>query len=126
MEKDNYYKYLFLIAALWNIILGTLFFLMSITDPSAVFPTEIIIPSLFPIHGLISLVIAYGIGYFLVSRDIDQNHGIVIIGIIGKLLIFLCSVVYYGLGELQLLNLLIGIGDLIFACLFIEFLIYKK
>ena len=126
MEKDNYYKYLFLIGALWNIILGILFFSMSIMDPTSVFTTEIIIPSLYSTHAFLLLVIAYGIGYYLVSRDIDQNQGVVIIGIIGKILFFLCSVVYFSLGEIDVLKLIIATGDLVFACLFIEFLIYKK
>ncbi|MFX1450987.1 MAG: hypothetical protein ACFFCM_09095 [Promethearchaeota archaeon] len=126
MEKDNYYKYLFLIGALWNIVLGVLFFFISIIDPTLVFNTELIIPSLFSTHAFLLLVITFGIGYYLVSRDIDQNQGLVIVGIIGKILFFLCTVVYFSLGQIDALKLIIGIGDLIFACLFIEFLMYKK
>lgn len=68
-----------------------------------------------------------GIGYFMVGLNIDKNHGIVTIGAIAKILVFIFFLAYFSLGVVQIDNVLIGTGDLIFAILFIEFLVnYKK
>ena len=42
-----------------------------------------------------------GIGYYIVGRDINKNHGIVLLGIIGKIIIFIFFLVAF----FQLLNL---------------------
>ena len=48
-------------------------------------------------------------------------------GIIGKLLVFLFFTINYINGAIVLFKLIIAIGDLIFAILFIEFLLnFKK
>ena len=72
-------------------------------------------------------VIIFGIGYLIVGLNIDQNHWIVLMGIIGKLLVFLFFTINYIDGAIILFKLIIAIGDLIFAILFIEFLLnFKK
>lgn len=89
---------------------------------------------LFPLFGMASpnylvfymlflgLCFVYGIGYFWVSRDISSNHGIVRMGIIGKLLVFAGFLIAWVMGEVPLIIVGSGVVDLIFAILFIEFL----
>jgi hypothetical protein len=75
----------------------------------------------------VSVVIIMGIGYLIVGLNIDQNHWIVLMGIIGKLSVFVFFTIQYINGDIALLKLIIAIGDLIFAILFVEFLLnFKK
>lgn len=69
---------------------------------------------------------AYGIGYIMVSRDITKNHGIIFIGVIGKILFFIDCIIALLLNEGNFFLLLTGSVDLIFAILFIEFLLAAK
>ena len=128
MEKKDYYKYMYLLAALWNIGASLLFLILSIIDKSIFLTMGMQIPpSLFFLHVFIFLVISFGIGYILVSRDINKNHGVVIIGIIGKISFFICALIYMLLGDANFLLVVLGIVDIFFVCLFIEFLInFKK
>lgn len=128
MDKKNYYKYLFLIGAIWNIVLGIVYIFTSLFMKGSfeMFGVEEP-PSLIFYHLFFGIVIVYGIGYYLVSANLDKNHGIVLLGILGKLWAFLVVGFYYFAGDINLLGVGPAIGDLIFAILFIEFLLnYKK
>jgi len=73
------------------------------------------------------LIFTFGIGYFIVGRDIDSNRGIVILGIISKLAYFGCNLIYLFIGELTLVFVVLAFGDFVFAMLFIEFMLkYEK
>lgn len=128
MDKRVYYKYLFIIGAIWNIVASSSFILSSIFM-SSIFPTYgVAVPiSMIWLHSFLFLVINLGIGYLIVSFDISKNHGIVIIGIIAKLGYFLISLIYFIIGDIGLPALLSASVDVIFSALFIEFLYnYKK
>jgi purine-cytosine permease-like protein len=78
-------------------------------------------------HGFFGLVFIIGIGYYIVSRDIDKNHGVVILGAIGKFYMIILFSIYFAQGYSNFLPVIPAIGDLIFGILFVEFLIsYKK
>lgn len=128
MEKKNYYKYLFLIGAIWNLVLGLMFIALS-PFADSLFPTfgMEVPPSLIFCHGYFGIAFIFGIGYYLVARDINKNHGIVILGVLGKFYVVILFLIYFILGYTNFLPVALGIGDLIFACLFVEFLIsFKK
>jgi len=75
----------------------------------------------------LGLVFVYGIGYFWVSRDINKNHDIVRMGIIGKLIVFVALLWAWLAGEVPVILVGAGIVDLIFSILFIKFLnTYKQ
>ena len=128
MNKLNYYKYLFLVGAIWNIVLGVIYILTSLLlEGSFEIAGLEEPPSLVFYHLFFGIVIIYGIGYYLVSINLDQNHGIVLMGILGKFWVFFLSGFYYLAGDFNLFGIVPSIGDLIFALLFIEFLLnYKK
>jgi cytochrome c biogenesis factor len=75
---------------------------------------------------MFAAVLVFGIGYYIVSRDVNRNHGIVLLGIIGKL----CFFVYYGIMYIQsqctIVAFLSVTGDFIFALLFLYFLLQKR
>ena len=96
------------------------------THAASMFEIEVP-PSLYFAHSFFVLVIIFGIGFYLVSVNIDKNHGIALIGVILKYMVVLIYISYLTIGEIGIAGLPILIGDFIFGCLFLEFLInYKK
>jgi len=121
MNKLKFYRYLFISGAIWNfVIAGTLLF-KSFFGFSP-FPDA----ALMYFQGFLMAVLLFGAGYFMVGLNINKNHGIVWLGAIGKILVFIFLVVYYFMGHIKFYLVLVGIGDLIFAILFIIFLIKYK
>lgn len=125
MLKQDYYKKMFFVGAIWNW--------------AATLPFALGYKILFPLFGMklpdylvffmmfLGLAFVYGLGYFWVSQDIHKNHGIVKMGIIGKLIVFVALSWAWMAGEVPVILVGPGIADLIFAILFIEFLnTYKK
>jgi len=127
-NKKTYYKDLFVFVGFWNLIVSTSFIITSIFLVST-FPTYgvAVPPSMIWLQSTLFLVIVLGIGYFIVSKDITKNRGIVIIGIIAKLGFFTICLIYFILGDIGILTLLIASVDIAFSILFIEFLLnFKK
>jgi hypothetical protein len=124
MGKSAYYKKLFFIAGLWNIVIAIPAWIGMIFQPEFAAGIFGMAPPtlLYPYHAMLWFVISFGVGYLIVSNDITKNHGIVVIGILAKTLYFIDCVITLSLKQANVLLLLIGIGDLIFACLFLEFL----
>jgi hypothetical protein len=119
---------MFLIGALWNFIVGASFFGLSpLLDTLApLFGIEIP-PSLVFYHAFFGFVFGFGIGYYLVARDLNKNHGIVVLGAIEKFYVFILFLIYFVLGYTNFVPMIFVIIDLIFGCLFVEFLIkFKK
>jgi len=124
MDKTNYYKYLFLIGAIFNWVVSSTFLVISILVPDIfkLFGSSKP-PTLFFLHALLGLIFVYGIGYFIVFLDINKNQGCVWLGVISKLTFFTFCVIYFLSGDLELIIVGLGSLDFIFACFFIEFLI---
>ena len=68
------------------------------------------------------VVLVFGIGYYLVSRDVNKNRGIVWMGVIGKLCFFFFLTYSYLIAKSTILSFLGGTGDFIFTILFLNFL----
>ena len=118
MEKTVYYKYMFIIGAIWNLAVAIPLLIMSY-----IITTGLSTLGLIYYQAFLNSVILFGFGYYIVGRDINKNHGIVLLGIIGKILVFIFFLTYFILGIMTIFEVLAGTIDLIFACLFIEFLI---
>ena len=128
MDKLGYYRFLFLVGAIWNIVLGIgyIFTSLFIEGSFEMFGVEEP-PSLIFYHLFFGIVIIYGVGYYLVSTNLDKNHGIVLMGILGKLWVFCISCYYFLVGDFNFFGVTPSIGDLFFSILFVEFLLsYKK
>ena len=127
MDKKKYYKKLFLSAAIWNWIVGLTLLMLSFINPNILplFGVETP-PSLVFMQILFILVIVFGIGLFIVYQDLDKNKGIVIMSIIEKVSFFVVFLIYFILGDVNFLVLLLNFIDLIFGILFIEFIINTK
>jgi hypothetical protein len=124
MERKSYYKWLFIIGALWNWGAGIQFFFWY----DQVFAYLNMKPLNYPaiMQLAMSLVFVFGIGYYWVSKDLSKNHDIVKLGIIAKIIVFLIFSYHYLIGNMPLLIALCGVVDLIFAILFLKFLMIMK
>ncbi len=128
MERTVYYKWLFIVGAIFNWIMAISFTLLSIFFYSTIFSLfgSVAPTTLFFLHSLLGLIAVYGIGYFIVGLDITKNRGIVYLGILSKLTFFSYCLIYYLLGDLTIIIVILGSFDFFFACLFIEFLLTQK
>jgi hypothetical protein len=120
MPREEYYKKMFFIGAIWNWVATLTFaigwkFLFPLFGMA--FPNYLVFYMMF-----LGLAFVYGIGYFWVSRDISRNHDIVRMGIIGKMIVFVSMLLAWIGGEIPIIVVGSGVVDLIFAILFIEFL----
>lgn len=128
MDRNKYYKYMFLSGAIWNWAVGILFTLLSIF----LLPTLaslfglLVPPSLIFVHSFLALVFAVGVGLFIISRDITKNHGIAQMCVVEKFLIFIVILVYFFLGDCNIFLVIPVIVDLIYGILFLEFAINVK
>jgi hypothetical protein len=127
MDKKKYYRYLFLIAALYNIINSTIFIGISIfgVDLFPLFGVAVP-PSMIWLQLSLFLILIFGIGYIYVSRDLEKNRGLVITGGLSKLIFFIMTLIYFISGDVNILIVLLGGIDMIMAILFIEFLVKNK
>ena len=124
MKQSKYFKNLFIFAAIWNIVAG-LSCWIGTTFMSETFFTLFDMPkaeSLFAFHAFFWTIIVIGYGFGIVSRDLNKNHGIVTIGIFGKIAFLVICLVTFLMKEANFLLLGTGIIDLIFAGLFLDFL----
>ena len=128
MKNAKYYKILFLIAGIWNIGAAIPCWTGSVFMPDTFFKMFGMPPavSLFPFHAMFWFILALGIGYIIVSRDIAKNHGIIFIGMLAKILFFIDCIITLISKEANIMLLTTGIVDLIFAVLFIEFLLKTR
>ena len=124
MDRAVYYKRMFFIGAIFNFVagLGALFGRGHIETLASASPA--VGPVGMELLG--ALVIVFGIGYWIVSQDIARNHGIVTLGIIGKLSVVAIFVQHVIVGDIPMALAAPISGDLIFAALFAEFLLHGR
>ena len=124
----KFYRLMFFYGALWNFS----------AIPSLLFPElsfklffgtgmeQSLILGNYYGHGLYlfwwTTVLILGIGYYIVSRDLNKNTGIVMLGIIGKLCYSFFFIYSYFTGKATILAFLGGMGDLTFTVFFVNFL----
>jgi len=67
-------------------------------------------------------VLSFGIGYAIVARNPDRNHGILLLAAFGKTYVFVVFVRGWLTDSMSAFALVGGIGDLVFATAFVWFL----
>ncbi len=129
MNREKYYKILFLITAVWNWGMGVVFTLLTIFfRPFALstFGAEMP-PSLVWMHGFFFLIFVIGFAFFFASFDVKNNIAVLKFGIIDKFLIFPVIFIYFLLGDISFTAVVPAIIDVVFAILFVEcFISIKK
>lgn len=128
--KEGYYKGLYLIAALYDFILGFafLFFYKQIYQMTGMnLPDN---PAYLSMCAVFVMLLA--VAFFLIYRDPKSGRKLIIYSILYKFAYICVVVYYYALGKIQNLMyvdipfLILVVTDLIFALLFIESLRYAK
>ncbi len=128
MDKPNFYKKFFLFGGIYNLCISLpiwIFGVVDMTTASALFGMGVP-PTLIFFTAMMWFVFAFGIGYIIVGRDIKKNHGVVVIGAMEKIAFFIDAVAVFARAEVAVTVVVLGIVDLIFGVLFIEFLLWAK
>ena len=66
------------------------------------------------------LVFVFGIGFYIVSTDMKQNHGLILMACFEKMTVFIIPTLWFLLGQASIWVVLVATGDLILGLLFIE------
>ncbi|MHA1770951.1 MAG: hypothetical protein ACTSYL_07260 [Candidatus Thorarchaeota archaeon] len=121
MNRDNYHRSMYLVAAIWNWILAVTFLILPRIDINYFsLAGDTIPPTLLWFDEFMGLVFAFGIGFYIISLDIHQNHGLIQISIFEKVWVFIIGVSYFLVSQASILLVAIVTGDLIFGLLFLE------
>jgi hypothetical protein len=115
------FKRIFFLGAVWN-LLGGAFILFATGWIFATAGLPVPSPPAY-YHSWIALFLVFGLGYYLVSRDLYRNRDIALLGAIGKLAF--AAVFSYNLlvfpGQIPRFFVIPMIGDIVFAILFFVF-----
>lgn len=112
---------MFLTAALWNWILAIIFFVLPRIDEEYFTATGLVIPNtLLWFDSFLGLVFIFGIGSFLVSQNILENHGIIKMAIFEKSWVFVAGIAWFFWGQASILVVVFVAVDLFFGVLFVE------
>ena len=117
-------RLMFLAAALWNWLVALV----------SLFANEMIrsglrMPPLadsLNLHLAMSCICLFGIGYYWVARDLSKNQAIVKLGMIGKFGVFAILLGHVISGDIPYALAAPGVIDLVFAALFLEFLMRTR
>ena len=127
MDRERYHRLMFLTAALWNWILGAAFFVLPRIDVGYFTSTGLVIPNtLLWFDSFVGLVFVFGLGFYFVSQNMMENHGLIKMAVFEKSWVFLVGVAWLFLGQASILVVLFVTVDLIFGLLFVENLLAIK
>ncbi|MFH1316837.1 MAG: hypothetical protein ABII01_04925 [Candidatus Woesearchaeota archaeon] len=119
-KSDRMFKYLFLIAAIYDLVLGILFFLYY----NQIFKLFDITRPIYPMYLQLSaaFVIAMGVGYFFIYLNMYRNIDLVKLGIVYKIVYSGLTSYFYFNNKADALFLWFAIIDVIFLVFFVWFL----
>ena len=121
MQNRGFFRGVFLVAALYDLVLGSVFFFLypwiyGLLGVSL--PTE---PAY--LHASAAFVFVQGIMYCVVYRNMDRNLDLVLVGAIYKMAYSGVAFYHWGTGTLpHPIFALFGLSDVIFLALFLYFL----
>jgi hypothetical protein len=112
---------MFLTAAFWNWILAIIFFVLPRLDEEYFTATGLVIPNtLLWFDSFVGLVFIFGIGFFLVSQNMMENHGIIKMAVCEKSWVFVAGLAWFFWGQASILVVMFVTVDLFFGVLFVE------
>ena len=123
-KRDLLFKKFFLVAALYDLLLGIIFLTMykqvyayfGIALPNS--PMYLLLAAAF--------VFANGVGYCFVYKNMYRNIDLVKLGVIYKAIYSITAVYFFLTGEAHVIFFIFAILDAIFLLLFVSFLNYAK
>jgi hypothetical protein len=130
--SDKVWKAVFIVAAIWNLYFAISALVMPEYNMKVFFGEEAVSALSGNFYAatfynlMWGLILNGGLGFCIVALNVNKNHGIVLIGIIGKLFFFGYYGVLYVLSKCTLMGMMGITGDFIFALLFAYFLVQKR
>jgi len=116
------------VGAIWNIFvaLACLFASLFMLDlVSAVFGIQPPL-TLIWLHFFLGFIFIFGIGYFFVSKNLEENQLVVVMGVMEKYMVTIVALIFFLISDIGLIGFLLCSVDFIFGCLYLEFLLYKN
>lgn len=129
--SDNFWKKFFILASLWNISAGPLMPVLYGYFPFLIYTSEGLKYTHNPVfdsffYFLIAFITLFGFGFYMLSRDLMLNRGIVWLGVAGKICWAIIIFHMYFLQYLTAFVLVSLIGDIVLALFFLVFLNQTK
>ena len=113
---------MYTVAAIWNWAFAVSFLILPRIDMayfSLAGPIEAP-PSLLWFDNFFGYVFIFGLGYYFISRSMNENYGLIKICICEKTWVFIIGIAYFLIGQASLLVIIVASGDFIFGLLFFE------
>jgi len=123
--SDTFYKKMFFWGALWNIcaaLTGLFFYKFQF---SLFFGPEAFIDNFYQALAYKMTMLAillFGIGYYIVSKELTLNRAIVWLGMTGKIILFFIFTYCFITGKATVVAFIVLFGDFIWSILFAMFL----
>jgi hypothetical protein len=116
-----FWRVVFALAAAFNLAVG---FAMLLA------PQAIVAGALSPREMMLSdtaalLIVTFGLGYAMVARRPRAHAGIALLGVVGKAMMPMVAWVHFARDAIPLSAFLLSLGDLVFAGLFVAFLVWN-
>ena len=122
--KDGFFKGLFLVAAVYDLILGLAFFLFY--KPVYAYFNITLPPYPMYLQMAAAFVIAMGVGYYFVYRNLYRNVDLVKLGVVYKLVYSGLTTYFYFMDLANIVFFWFAIIDFLFLLLFVWFLVYAR
>ena len=122
---NAFYRKMFFWGALWNIgaaLTGLFFYNFQF---SLFFGLESLTDNFYQALAFkmsMLAVLLFGIGYYIVSKELTLNRSIVWLGMIAKIILFFIFTYYFIAGKATFVAFIVFLGDFIWAILFAMFL----
>jgi hypothetical protein len=121
-KKINFFKVVFIVSAIWNLIGAVFGYFNTAYTFQLFFNKELIDPLIFAIYkGAWGTTFIYFFGYLIVAHNPLKHSGIVIVGGVGKIGFAIGLLQLYLAGIASSVVFIVIIGDFIFMLLFIQY-----
>lgn len=123
-NKDSFFRILFLVAAIYDLILGIVFFFFY-RPVYAYFNISLPVYPMY-LQMAAAFVIAMGVGYYFIYKNLYRNIDLVKLGIVYKFVYSGLTSYFYFADLGNVIFFWFAIIDAIFLALFVWFLIYAQ
>lgn len=120
--KESFFRYLFLVAAIYDFVLGVLFFFFY--EPIYNYFSITIPPYPVYLQMAVAFVMAMGVGYYFVYQNMYRNIDLVKLGVVYKLVYSGLTSYFYFTNVANIVFFWFAVCDAAFMLLFIWFLVY--
>jgi len=123
-NQDSFFRRLFLVASIYDFVLGFIF-LFLYKPVFAFFNIDLPVYPMY-LQMTAGLVLAMGIAYYYIYRNLYRNYDLVKLGIAYKIVYIVIASYFYFMNLADVTFFWFVLCDLVFLVLFIKFLMYAK